>query len=199
MFDTIFEKTADELASAWKYPTVIDWYNDNSAPNEVNILARFATAISKVFKDATAFYEVRIDGGRIDLVIISPEVVLIVEGKTTFHSNSPSLIRSLNKQIERIHSQDGGMLRLIHERIPAYCKERWNLAATPPIYVMALAWCHSGGLDAWDNSPHWSSELREFQTGRAPFTFSGGEHYLVFKYRKTNGLVWQVEEGSPKN
>lgn len=97
MIRTIIDKTAELLTTAWRHNTVIDWYNENSAPNEMNILARFASAAAETWKEATAFYEVMIDNGRIDLLIISPEGILLVEGKTTFHSNTTNLIKSLGK------------------------------------------------------------------------------------------------------
>ena len=190
MINTIIEKTAEHLTTAWRHATVVDWYNENSAPHEVNILARFANAASDIWKESTAFYEVMIDKGRIDLLIISPEAILIVEGKTTFHSNTNALISSLNEQVERIHSADGGMRRLIDERIPSYCRERWQLQATPPTYVVTLSWCNSKGLKAWSTSEAWSKSLTCFDSGSKPFIFSGNEHYLLFKYRKSNGIAW---------
>ncbi|MBK3465466.1 hypothetical protein [Pseudomonas sp. MF6776] len=196
MINIIIEKTAEHLTTAWQYDTVVDWYSENSAPHEVNILSRFASAASDIWKESTAFYEVMIDKGRIDLLIISPEAILIVEGKTTFHSNTNALIRSLNEQIERIHGADGGVRRLIDERIPSYCWERWKLQATPPIYIVTLSWCNSKGINAWSKSEAWSKSLTGFDSGSEPFIFSGDEHYLLFKYRKSNGTAWIDSEPS---
>lgn len=197
MIRTIIDKTAEQLTTAWKYTTVIDWYNENSAPNEVNILARFANATSDIWKEATPFYEVMIDNGRIDLLIISPEAILLVEGKTTFHSNTTALIKSLNDQVERVHGTNGGMRRLIDQRIPSYCSERWNLKTPPPIYVVTLSWCNAKGLNAWKSSEKWSKSLSGFNSGNKPFTFSNHEHHLLFKYKKSSGIAWLENDPQP--
>ena len=199
MIRTIIDKTAEKLTTAWRNNTVIDWYNENSAPHEMNILARFASAAAETWSEATAFYEVMIDNGRIDLLIISPEGILLVEGKTTFHSNTTYLIKSLNSQVERVHGTNGGMRRLIDSKIPAYCRERWNLETPPPMYVVTLSWCNSRGLKAWESSDKWSESISGFTSGHTPFIFSEYEHYLLFKYKKTSGIAWLENDTLPAN
>ncbi|MFG0540243.1 hypothetical protein ACF8EA_08550 [Pseudomonas sp. YQ_5] len=190
MLQGILTRTAKQLSDAWGYPTVIDWYNERSAPNEMNVLVRFAAAAAQEWKDATAFYEVKIDCGRIDLLIVSPDAILIVEGKTTFHSGAKALIASLNSQVDRIHGEDGGVRRLIDRRIPSYCRERWGLEELPPIYVVVLAWCNSRGLPAWSGSKHWNESLANFESGNEKFNFNGDEHYLLYKYKASSGIGW---------
>jgi hypothetical protein len=190
MFDSILEDTARELNRAWQHEAVVDWYHDYAAPHELNILTRFSNAVSREWREATSFYEVQIDHGRIDLVIVAPEAILIVEGKSTFHGSADNRIYSLNSQIERFHGDDQGMRRLIDERIPTYCKQRWGMISAPPVYVFALAWSHDGGLDRWHKSAKWSPELKNFTTGDRQFLFSGKTHYFLFKYRKTDGRQW---------
>ena len=190
MLDGVFDKTAELLTKAWGYSTVIGWYNERSAPNELNVLVRFADAASVAFKEATAFYEVMIDGGRIDLLIVSPDVILVAEGKTTFHSAAKSLITSLNSQIDRIHGENGGIRALMDEKILSYCKERWGLQSLPPIYVVALSWCNAGGLSLWGSHEHWSSSLSRFVSGSKIFKFNGDDHYFLFKYQRSNGIAW---------
>ena len=197
MIRTIIDKTAEKLTTAWRHNTVIDWYNENSAPHEMNILARFASAATETWKEATAFYEVMIDNGRIDLLIVSPEGILLVEGKTTFHSNTTYLIESLNSQVERVHGTNGGMRRLIDHKIPSYCRERWNLETPPPMYVVTLSWCNSKGLKAWESSEKWSESISGFTSGNTPFIFSEYEHYLLFKYKKTSGMAWLENDTLP--
>jgi hypothetical protein len=190
MFDKILENTAKDLNRAWQHETVVDWYHGYAAPHELNILTRFANAVCCEWLDATSFYEVQIDHGRIDLVIVAPEAILIVEGKSTFHGDANKKIYSLNNQIERFHGNDQGIRRLIDERIPAYCKQRWSIISAPPIFIFAIAWSHEGGLARWHNSDKWSSDLKQFITGDRQFLFSGKIHHFLFKYRKTDGRRW---------
>lgn len=166
---------------------MIGWHNENSAPHELNILTRFASAASNIMKDATAFYEVMIDNGRIDLVIISPEAIFIVEGKTTFHGNTNSLIKSLNDQIDRIHGGNAGARKLVNKLIPDYCAERWSLQTPQPIYVVALSWCNPRGLNAWKSHEKWSPSLSSFNSGSEQFLFSNDPHFLLYKYKELNG------------
>lgn len=190
MLQNILLRTAQQLSDAWGYPTVIDWYNERSAPNEINVLVRFAAATAEEWKEVTAFYEVKIDSGRIDLLLVSPEAILIVEGKTTFHSGANALISSLNSQVERIHGEDAGVRRLLDERVPSYIRERWGLGQLPPIYVVVLAWCNSKGLEAWNGSARWSESLAIFQSGSVKFQFNGDEHFLLYKYKASTGIGW---------
>jgi hypothetical protein len=187
MIREILKNTAELLTTDWKHTTVIGWYNENSAPHELNILTRFASAASNIMKDATAFYEVMIDNGRIDLVIISPEAILLVEGKTTFHGNTSSLIKTLNAQVDRIHGENAGVRKLVDKRIADYCAERWSLQSPPPIYVVALSWCNPRGLNAWSSHEKWSPSLSSFNSGSEQFLFSNDPHFLLYKYKESNG------------
>jgi hypothetical protein len=187
MLKQIFEKTAECLSEQRQFSEDVDIYNEGSGFHELNLIHSFVVASNRVLGEVSPYYEVSIDTGRLDLLLISKCSTIILEAKTRIDYTINSKIKSLTGQILRTNSQDESLKKLLAKKIIGYRSSRWGDNGSAPTYVAGVAYCtNDEARNKWLEKLQNNDQIKDFCFGDA--TFKQGEKYytLLYLYKKTN-------------